>query len=70
MPEVAHMFQDVPASPDVAAQVIAASRRAVAPGLVISGLSFSLGDRHACAIIIRRDGIFDLMAVDGGRVVG
>lgn len=61
-----------PTVPAVAAQapVVAAVPSAVMPSPVSSGLRFALGDLHACAIIIRRDGVVDVMAVDGGQVVG
>lgn len=42
----------------------------IAPGIVSYSLLFSLGDRYACVTIIRREGIVDVMDVDGYRVVG
>lgn len=70
MSDVSVVVLAVPASPIVDAQVVAAVASTVSSGLVSSGLRFSMGDRNACAAIIRRDGVVDVMAVDGGRVVG
>lgn len=68
VPEVVPEVPQAPESAVVAAQV-AAGTSAVIPRLVSSGLRFALGDRHACAIIVRRDGVVDAMDMDGGRFI-
>lgn len=43
---------------------------AVTTGIVSSGLRFTHGDRHARANIVPRESVVDVMAMDGGHVVG
>lgn len=64
------MAQAVPEYSAVAVRVISAGTSAVSRVLVSYGMRFGLDDWHDCAIIILRDGVVEVMAVDGERVVG
>lgn len=55
---------------DAVSAHVSAVASAVAYGLVSSDLRFSLGDRHSCAIIARRDGFFDDTDMDSENVIG